>query len=231
MWTAEGFVEKKPGRGLFEVGEEYFLDLINRSMIQGVDSDVCGIIDGCRVNDMVLDLIVSVSREENIVSDDSTLSQSQARRLAPKSRELDLTWDTHVNLPQVRSFIVWGCAIAKWAMHPRFKLIRVLSLEYCTFKEGCHSLEHIGNLVHLRYLGLVIQRLSIDELPEGIGGLKFLQTLDLGFMGRTKLGLPCSIGRLTQLVCLRAQDITAPDRVIERLASLEELQISGHYDN
>ncbi|XP_066334283.1 disease resistance protein Pik-2-like [Miscanthus floridulus] len=75
-WISENFVEKKQGRWSFEVGEEYVHDLINRSMIQGVDSKVYGIMDGCRVHDMVLDLILSKSKEENFVSDGGTLSQS-----------------------------------------------------------------------------------------------------------------------------------------------------------
>ncbi|XP_066342400.1 disease resistance protein RGA5-like [Miscanthus floridulus] len=225
MWIAEGFVEKKPGRGLFEVGREYFHELINRSMIQGVDSEVNGIMDGCRVHDMVLDFIVSMSCKENFVSVDGTLSPSQARRLALKNRELDLTRD---NLPQVRSFIFWGCHIDKWALHPRLKLIRVLALERCTFREGCHNLEPIGNLLHLRYLR--IQGSWIEKLPGGIGKLKFLQTLELESTN-LDLELPCSIGMLTQLVCLRAQDLMAPDGVIRRLTSLEELQIGGPHND
>jgi len=39
--------------------------------------------------------------------------------------------------------------------------------------------------------------------------------------------LPCSIGKLTQLVCLRAPQISASVGVIGKLTSLEELQIAG----
>ena len=39
-WVAEGFIEKKTGTSLFQRGEEYFHQLINRSMIQGVESEV-----------------------------------------------------------------------------------------------------------------------------------------------------------------------------------------------
>ena len=105
--------------------------------------------------------------------------------------------------------------------------MRVLALEGCTFREGCHSLEHIGNLLHLRYLG--IQSFWFKDLTDGIGALKFLQTLNLESTGI--LELSCSVGRLTQLVCLRAQQISASDGVIGRLTSLEELQISGHHNN
>jgi disease resistance protein RPM1 len=69
MWAAEGFVQKQKGKGLFEIGEGYFNDLINRSLIQEVDPDYDGSyshgIHGCRVHDMVLDFIRSMSHEEN----------------------------------------------------------------------------------------------------------------------------------------------------------------------
>lgn len=66
MWVAEGFVQKREGKGLFETGEGYFNDLINRSLIQEVEPDLYeNHIHGCRVHDMVLDFVRSISWEEN----------------------------------------------------------------------------------------------------------------------------------------------------------------------
>ena len=52
--------------GLIEIGESYFNDLMNRSLIQAVESsDHESRIIGCRVHDMVLDFIRSMSCKEN----------------------------------------------------------------------------------------------------------------------------------------------------------------------
>ncbi|CAO2150437.1 unnamed protein product, partial [Urochloa humidicola] len=73
-WIAEGFVvEKKTGTSLFLRGEEYFNQLINRNMIQAIGSKRTDTVYGCRVHDMVLDLIRGLSDKENfatIVSND-----------------------------------------------------------------------------------------------------------------------------------------------------------------
>ena len=70
IWIAEGFVREKQEISSFEIGEGYFNELVNRIMIQLVeewnlhDMMFCG----CRVHDMVLDIIRSILSEENFVT-------------------------------------------------------------------------------------------------------------------------------------------------------------------
>jgi hypothetical protein len=68
MWIAESFVQsEKAEASLFEIGEIYFNELVNRNMIQPIyDGD--GTIYACGVHDMVLDLILPLSREDNFVT-------------------------------------------------------------------------------------------------------------------------------------------------------------------
>ncbi|CAO2142919.1 unnamed protein product [Urochloa humidicola] len=229
-WIAEGFVENKIGSSLFQRGEEYFNELINRSMIHAVESEWTGIIKGCRVHDMVLDLICGLSDKENFVTmsndaEGTSSSGKKVRRLAHQNRMMKQTQQNDgMGMAQVRSLVICRCDINSWVLHPRFKLLRVLDLKGCRGSEdGWQGLEHLGNLLHLRYLGL--RHTSIRELPEEIGKLKFLQTLDLE--GSNIRVLPLAICELTQLVCLLGGVYTnAPDGLfLTKMTSLEELKI------
>jgi hypothetical protein len=102
-----------------------------------------------------------------------------------------------------------------------FKVLRVLVIQECGFPEG-HSLEHLGKLVQLRYLGLVKTRV---KLLEGIGhDLKFLEVFDV--RGGMITELPPSVGELNNLRCLWADKGTRMKGEIGKLTRLEELQLS-----
>ncbi|CAD6255837.1 unnamed protein product [Miscanthus lutarioriparius] len=226
-WVAEGFIDGKQGTRLFELGERYFNDLINRSLIQVVENDLDGKVSGCRVHDMVLDLMRKLSSEENfmaILGDNvkGTPTLSNVRRLTHQNGIAE-----HINseamvtrMPKVRSYTAFMCSIDSWEQFLRFKLLCVLDIVGCNFKEGCH-LEHLGDLLHLRYLGIRCRGHAL-ELPKQIGNLKLLQTLDVDGT------LPASIVHLTELVRLRAYS-KVTDR-IGKLVSLEELIIFNDCD-
>ncbi|KAJ1256610.1 hypothetical protein BS78_K342100 [Paspalum vaginatum] len=206
MWIGEGFVIRKPGIGLFEIGEGYFNDLIR-----------------CRVHDMVLDLIRSVSYEVNFANissnGDDILLESNARRLAIQSRVVeDTPQDNHLNNARTRSLFAFRCSFGSWVQLLRFKLLRVLYIE------NCHPIqfdEHVADLLHLRCL--VVLNSYYSELPKEIGALKFLQML---YLEDNISGLlPLSVGMLTQLVCLRALGMSLPGAIVKDLTSLQELQI------
>nr|TKW00377.1 hypothetical protein SEVIR_8G104900v2 [Setaria viridis] len=65
LWVAEGFVAENQGSNSYDIGESYFNELVNRSMIMPVDMDEYGVAGACRVHDMILDLIISLLAQEN----------------------------------------------------------------------------------------------------------------------------------------------------------------------
>lgn len=93
MWVAEGFVKEKMGKTLYEVGESYLNELFNRNMLQPLRIDEHGRAIWCRVHDIILDLIISLSAQENFVtiSEDLRLMPSpcKVRRLSLQRRKVD----------------------------------------------------------------------------------------------------------------------------------------------
>ncbi|GJN37378.1 hypothetical protein PR202_gb26321 [Eleusine coracana subsp. coracana] len=191
---------------------------------------------GCRIHDVVLDLLRLKSKEENFVTisgyNEGTSSSNRVQRLACQNRILEQTHqDTQIDLNHLRTFIASSCdAIAMGLTLGSFKLLRVLALEYCNDV----NLEHVENLLHLRYLGL--NGTKTCKLPEGVGALKLLQTLDFDLVFNKEKEdapdkLPSSLGLLTDLICLRAGLAMVPNGVIKKLTSLEELHMSTTYDD
>jgi disease resistance protein RPM1 len=235
MWVAEGLVHEKQGMSSFEIGEGYFNELVNRSMIQLVEDVEEAMVCGCQVHDMVLDLIRSISSEENFVtildnnkefgvSSSSSWQGRSAHRLALQKNGSIV--EAHLDMQQLRSFLSFECNIDKGVLLSSFKFVRVLVIHTSRGKMKRRHLEYLRNLLHLIYLRLI--GFYIDELPEDVGTLKFLQTLDVEVMPR-RMGTMAtfSVGLVTQLLCLRfrAPVSNVPDG-IGTLMSLEELQIS-----
>ncbi|WVZ48896.1 LOW QUALITY PROTEIN: hypothetical protein U9M48_000290 [Paspalum notatum var. saurae] len=188
MWVAEGFVHEEQGIWLFETGEGYFNDLINRSLIQSMESNSGdGTILGCRVHDMVLNFIRSMAREENFLTilENDHLTRPLRSNISQHNRTIDHAHQASIfdDLRKVRSFCAHG------------------------------------------YLSL--RKTLTDKVPEEIGVLRFLQTLDL--WGSIIVETPSSSSLPTQLVCLRITFDDTSDNAavasVERLTSLEELSI------
>jgi disease resistance protein RPM1 len=234
-WVAEGFVHKKAGMRLFEIGEGYFNDLINRSMIQAIASDYDdSIIIGCRVHDMVLDFIRSMSREENFFTildnNQDTVLETNVRRLAIHNSDQH----NEIEMSKLRSFIALRCGFDTWNPLSSFTLIRVLALENCRTMDGSYvRVDHLGRLVQLRFLSLRLTK--VGKLPKEIGALKLLQTLDL--WGSEISELPPSGSLPVQLACLsitldgsnlilrKEGRIFSDVFSVEEMSSLEELTI------
>ncbi|WVZ54769.1 hypothetical protein U9M48_005518 [Paspalum notatum var. saurae] len=234
MWIAEDFIEcGKHGGILFEIGESYFNELINKGMIQpiyGGYSEHTSAVTSCRIHDMILDLVRSLSNEQNFVtiSDDvdrTSPSRMIIRRICYQNKKEDrVTSETTVSVQQVRSVIVFPPAINLVPSLWNFSVLRVLDLDNCNLSQA-YSLEYLGNLFHLRYLGL--RDTMITQLPEEIGNLRFLQTLNIRF--NPIISLPTTIVQLRHLLCLLFDGSQV--KRIDRLTSLEELSLLTIRDN
>jgi len=159
--------------------ERYFNALINRGMIQqwGYMDYASG---GCRLHDMVLELIRSWSCEVNFVTildnEHGTSAHTNIRRLSHQSTRIECKPEPAVDIKKMRSFVSLPCTISEMVSFSCFQVLRVLALEDCDAQNN--HIKHLEALIQLRYL--MLYGMKFSERPEGIGDLKFLQTLDLG---------------------------------------------------
>ncbi|WVZ94839.1 hypothetical protein U9M48_040679 [Paspalum notatum var. saurae] len=225
-WIAEGFIHEEDGRTKYEIAEGYFNDLINRSMIQPIDVKY-GQAKACRVHDIILDYIKCKAAEENFVTsldaaDHAYPSEYKVRRLCVSNHiEENVTIWTKQIMFHVRSVTIFGDPV-KTSLLPSSAL-RVLDLGDCWAMDD-HHLSSIEKWFHLKYLRL--SSVSITKLPEEVGGLYYLQTLDIQGTGIEEV--PSSITKLRQLVCLYVDcDARFPAGTIGLMLSLEELRDYG----
>ncbi|RLN00473.1 hypothetical protein C2845_PM06G34860 [Panicum miliaceum] len=227
-WVAEGFVQEDQQSGrdqsFLEIGESYFNELLNRSLIQLAVTDRDGAPYACRVHDTVLDLIISLSVEEGFVT--TILGdgmESKVRRLSLHNN-CATTWPT-MKMPKIRSLTIFTDNDAVTDLIPSFScylLLRVLDLRGCLLNDLA-SLGFVGSLSHLRYLGLLSSSARTNQLPTEIGKLRFLQTLDL-YESRIRELSSSAITGLEQLMCLRGSGGTRLPDGLKKLTFLEVLQ-------
>ncbi|RCV38739.1 hypothetical protein SETIT_8G166700v2 [Setaria italica] len=152
-WTAEGYSQERRGKSANEIAENYFTELKYRSMILPFQQSVHSrkSIDSCKVHDLIHDIAISKSMEENL-----------GFRL---EEGCDLS--THG-------------AIRHLAISSNWKGIRLLHLKYLSLR-GCIGIDllpdSLGNLRQLQVLDVRGTRVS---LPKTIIKLRMLQYVHAG---------------------------------------------------
>lgn len=226
-WIAEGFIKKEGGKKLQELGERCFTELINRSLIQPQKVNMCEEVTACQVHDTILDFIVQKSEEENFVTlfgDDNQMhsSGSKVRRLSlHASSQEKVSKQTELDLSHVRSVTVFDYTM-ELPLWSKFRFLRVLDLQGCTQVKS-HHLANVGEFFQLKYLSL--HETGVCELPEQIGKLQYLESLELRKSKITTL--PASVAQLPRLVYLAVDDgVKLPDEA-GSMTALEDLGCVG----
>ncbi|KAL5569496.1 hypothetical protein UlMin_026071 [Ulmus minor] len=169
-----------------EVAEDYFGELMNRSMVQVARRyRTRGAVKTCRLHDLMRDFCVSKSRNENFIV--TAGSSSVQHSSTTHSRRIAFHFDAGLgnHAPSMkklntnlRSLICFRVNVFPELSlnNGNLKLLRVLQL---VFYRDHHVKvpKEIGNLIHLRYLKF--SDADISKLPNSVGNLRYLHTLDL----------------------------------------------------
>lgn len=211
-WIAEGYSRDTSGGVTAEEnGEKLFADLVESSIIQltqtpssndEVDDDVC------QVNGFFREYIISRPMEDNLVFALEGCCSINSQR-AGQHLTIRNTWDgdeivfKSIDFTRLRSLTVFGAWRSFFISNDiNLELLRVLDLEDTDSGLTDPVLEQIGKqLPRLKFLSVRGCK-DITHLPDSLGGLRQLQTLDIR---HTKIAiLPHSIIKLVKLQYVRA---------------------------
>ncbi|KAG6535307.1 disease resistance protein RGA2-like [Zingiber officinale] len=212
MWMAEGFIQNKNTKRMEDVGSDHFLEFVNRSFFQKFK------FGGFVMHDLIHDLAEMISAEDtcSIEKKRQTKMLSTIRHLRVKEGKLPLEFSGYDKL---RTLMLRKNSPPN-SLFEKLRSIRVLDVSRCDLQELS---EHIGKLIHLRYLDLS-SNYEIKILPDSFCHLHNLQTLEI--LGCHKLeSIPQELGK--KMVNLR--HINADNKFwvmikdVRRLTNLQEL--------
>ncbi|XP_074285413.1 putative disease resistance protein RGA1 isoform X1 [Silene latifolia] len=221
LWMAQGYINSD------DLGEEYFLILLQRCFFQDIHEDEFGGIKSFKIHDLLHDIAEKVAGEEIFRFSFGTSS------VGKRVRHLSLVEDSYAqhifNNSQIRTCLF----ITKWyntskvdqllasKSIPKWTCLRSLDLSHSHAKSLPKS---IGDLLHLRSLDLSYNR-DLEVLPKSITKLVNLQTLNLYYCKSLKQ-LPDDVSKLVDLSTLNVAQCDALSHMpadISMLSSLHTL--------
>ncbi|XP_072955512.1 putative disease resistance protein RGA3 isoform X2 [Typha angustifolia] len=225
LWVAEGFIkEKGDGQIMEDTAEEYYNELVRRSLLQLDLKFTDGSI--CRMHDLLRSLAQNLSKDESFYGDPQLLNptaMSKIRRLSIiKKGEIVVNSPIlETKYPCLRTVISFGIP-QRVENHLLLRLpyLRILDLTEATIESISDSL---GDLIHLRLLDL--DYTNISDLPDSLGRLTNLQMLNLMYC-KNLHALPKGLTRLCNLRRLGIKDTPLCDvpKGIGRLHLLNDLE-------
>ncbi|KAF6997398.1 hypothetical protein CFC21_013617 [Triticum aestivum] len=183
-WAAEGLISGRYGHSLEEIAQNYLDEFVSRNIVSPEQIGCSGKIKSCKVHDIMLEVITAKSVKENFISFlgssqyNTTAGHDKVRRLSihPGVAKEQITFSSK-NIVHTRSLTILDCiekpVPIKFA---ELTLLRVLDLEGCGWLSD-KDLKDICKLSLLRYLSL--RKTTISQLPNAVGKLKELVTLDV----------------------------------------------------
>ncbi|KAF8039380.1 hypothetical protein BT93_B1802 [Corymbia citriodora subsp. variegata] len=187
-WIAEGLVEEKEGKNLWNAGLNYFNELVSRSLFQKLSSSESQFLMHDLVNDLAK-LVAGTthfsSGEFEFKCDQTNMSLVRHTSFVPTTFITSKNFEIYHEMKVLRSFITLSKQSIFWDrsylpqkvlcdLLSKLKYLRVLSLSRYYLKEVPDC---VGKLRHLRHLDLSYT--FIETLPKSIVALYNLEALML----------------------------------------------------
>ncbi|XP_049365104.1 disease resistance protein RPP13-like [Solanum verrucosum] len=226
LWLAEGFIPRIREH-MEDIAENFLHELVSRSLIQVLET----IFDKkfkCRIHDLLRDLVVQKAAEVHLydIYDPRVNSITPFRHRHAIHVQTERYLSLDLSKLKVRSILFFDKEF-KVLDHSKMSMISgttfphlyVLDLENICFSGGDLP-DAIGNMVHLKFLGLC--NTNLFKLPPSVGKLKCLQTLEALISDNCSCELPPQVAQLTNLRHLVAR-YEVPVQV-NRLTNLRTLK-------
>ncbi|XP_074319553.1 putative disease resistance protein RGA4 isoform X2 [Silene latifolia] len=222
LWMAQGYIN------FDNLGEEYFLILLQRCFFQDVVEDEFGEIVCFKMHDLLHDIA------EQVADGEICRFSFDTSNVGKRIRHLSLVNDCYTNhiynkthirtYHQVKKVYMGNANQLASKSIPRWTCLRSLDLRQIQ----AESLpESIGQLLHLRYVDLSWS-IHLKILPKSITKLVNLQTLDLHCCSRLE-NLPNDVSKLVDLSTLNVAGCDTLSRMPRGIGMLNCLKTLGQF--